>query len=57
MAAKAAARHAYWADAVLDPRYAGDTHAAATVMLNAYDRITGQLKDPRGAGEGTTVNA
>jgi GTPase SAR1 family protein len=55
--AKAAARHAYWADAVLDPRYAGASHAAATIMLNAYDRIIGHLEDPRSAGEGTTDNA
>lgn len=57
MTAKAAARHAYWADAVLDPRYAGNTHAAATVMLNAYDRIICRLGKPGGTGEGTTVHA
>jgi hypothetical protein len=57
LAAAAAARHAYWADAVHDPGYAGATHAAAVVMLNAYDQIISQIKNPGGAGEETTANA
>jgi hypothetical protein len=42
---------------VHDPGYAGATHAAAVVMLNAYDQIISQSKNPRGAGEETTANA
>jgi dynamin family protein len=57
LAAAAAARHEYWSGAVEDPLYAGDTRAAARVMQNAYDRIIGQLNDPRAAGEETTVHA
>jgi GTPase SAR1 family protein len=55
LAAAAAARHEYWADAVLDPRYAGASHAAAVVMLNAYDRIISQIKAARRAAKGTPV--
>jgi hypothetical protein len=57
LAAMAAARHEHWSGAVHDPLYAGDSHAAAVVMLNAYDRIISQLKTARRAGEGTTTHA
>jgi hypothetical protein len=53
LTAIATARHGYWADAVHDPRYPGVSHAAAVVMLNAYDRLISQVKSARSAGEGT----
>jgi hypothetical protein len=57
LASASAARHGHWADAVLDPQYAGASHAAAVVMLNAYDRITSQIKAARRAAEGTNAHA
>jgi len=53
----AAARHEHWSGAQDDPQYPGASHAAAVVMLNAYDRIIGQLKTAPRAGEGTTAHA
>jgi len=57
LAAAAAARHEYWSGAAEDPLYRGATHAAARVMQNAYDRITGQIRDARPAGEENTAHA
>lgn len=57
LAARAAARHDYWSGAKDDPLYAGVSHAAAVVMLNAYDRLIGEVKSALSAQKGTTAHA
>jgi Dynamin family len=52
LAAAATERHAYWAGAVLDPRYAGANHGACQVMLSAYDQISYEIGRARRASEG-----